>query len=171
MRSVRGWGTDSICRTGPVRLPRTRLTSTSGTRRRRGHASRRTGQRCADPCCCESRCSGSRRTTYGHAAPSPSRVTREQMLWSNPLADLLMAGVHATRGQDARAIRRLIRALTRFETTHLGAYAAAARRRYGQLLGGAAGASLVAAAEQWMRAAEVANPTRMTAVLAPGFED
>jgi len=99
------------------------------------------------------------------------RVAREQMLWSNPLADLLMAGVHATRGQDARAIRRLIRALTRFETTHLGAYAAAARRRYGQLLGGAEGASLVAAAEQWMRAAEVANPARMTAVLAPGFED
>ena len=99
------------------------------------------------------------------------RVAREQMAWSNPLADLLMAGVHATRGDDARAIRRLIRALTRFETAQLGAYAAAARSRYGQLLGGAEGASLMATAEMWMREAGVANPARMTAVLAPGFED
>jgi hypothetical protein len=82
-----------------------------------------------------------------------------------------MAGVHAGRGDDARAIQRLIAALTRFETAQLGAYAAAARRRYGQLLGGTEGAALVAAADTWLRAAGVADPARLTAVLAPGFRD
>jgi len=124
--------------------------------------------RCALACARHSR----RLEPYVHEAERDARrVAREQMPWSNPLADLLLAGVHATRGNDAQAIRRLISSVAGFETTHLRAYAEAARRRHGQLLGGSEGASLMATADMWMRAAGVANPARMTAVLTPGFGD
>ena len=39
----------------------------------------------------------------------------------------------------------------------------------GSILRYLAGRGLVAAADQWMHAQDIANPARMTAMLAPGF--
>jgi hypothetical protein len=48
-------------------------------------------------------------------------------------------------------------------------YAAAARRRQGELLGGHKGRQLVAEANSWMAGQGVVRPERMTAMLVPGF--
>ena len=48
-------------------------------------------------------------------------------------------------------------------------YAAVARRRLGALLGGDAGRDLVAQADSWMAGQGIVNPSRMTALFAPGF--
>jgi hypothetical protein len=45
----------------------------------------------------------------------------------------------------------------------------AARRRLGVLLGGDEGAEHVRVADDWYTSRAVANPERMTAMLAPGF--
>ena len=56
-----------------------------------------------------------------------------------------------------------------FDAAGMGLYAAAARRRLGELLGGDEGQTLVARADAWMRLQRIENPPRMTEMLAPGF--
>jgi hypothetical protein len=63
----------------------------------------------------------------------------------------------------------LARAVEAFEAIDLGLQAAAARRRLGELTGGARGRGLVEQADAWMRDQQIRNPARMTALLAPGF--
>jgi hypothetical protein len=46
-------------------------------------------------------------------------------------------------------------------------YAAAARRRRGELIGGDEGQVLVEEIEAWMKEQRIKNPSRMTAMLAP----
>jgi hypothetical protein len=48
-------------------------------------------------------------------------------------------------------------------------YAACARRRRGQLLGGDAGRRLVEEADAWMSGQAIRRPDRMADLLAPGF--
>jgi hypothetical protein len=48
-------------------------------------------------------------------------------------------------------------------------YAAAARRRLGEMIGGDRGRQLVAQAEEWMTKQQIKNPARMMNLLAPGF--
>jgi hypothetical protein len=50
-------------------------------------------------------------------------------------------------------------------------YAAAARRRLGQLLGGDEGRGMIVQADVWMTGQGIKNPARMTAMLVPGFPD
>lgn len=97
------------------------------------------------------------------------RLEREKFPWTSALAQLLRAGAAAGRGDRTRAIERLANAVNALEAADLHLYAAAARRRQGELIGGAAGAKLVAQAEAWMTGQEIRNPARMTALLAPGF--
>jgi hypothetical protein len=56
----------------------------------------------------------------------------------------------------------------RFAAIDVALYAAAARRRRGELLGGDEGRELIASADAAMRAQNVVNPARMTAALVPG---
>jgi len=81
----------------------------------------------------------------------------------------LRAGVAALRGDLEHAAELCAVAIAGFEAAHMNLYAAAARRRLGQLMGGAEGAELIAAADRWMNAQRIKKPARLTRMLAPGF--
>lgn len=90
------------------------------------------------------------------------------MAWSNPLAHLIHAGVAACRGETASAIALLTSAEAGFEAAAMQLYAAVARYRRGQLIGGVQGRALIEAAEAWMTNQNIKNSTRVAAMLAPG---
>jgi hypothetical protein len=48
-------------------------------------------------------------------------------------------------------------------------YAAAARRRLGELLSGDEGRQLIADAEAWMTKQQIKNPAAVSNLMAPGF--
>jgi hypothetical protein len=97
------------------------------------------------------------------------RIARDRMRWSDPLADLLSAAIQSCRGDRDAAVGQLRRAVERFVVADMACYAAVARRRLGQLLGGVEGAQLIADADGWMRGQQVVRPERITTMLAPGF--
>ena len=109
------------------------------------------------------------RALLGEAARAARKIEAQHMDWARPLAGLLRAGIAAQGGKAEPAAALLAEAERGFEAAEMALYAAAARRRRGQLLGGDEGRELVTAAEQWMRAQDIENPARMTAMLAPGF--
>jgi hypothetical protein len=49
-------------------------------------------------------------------------------------------------------------------------YAAATRRRLGEIIGGERGRQLISEADTWMHKQEIKNPAAMTRMLAPGFD-
>jgi hypothetical protein len=97
-------------------------------------------------------------------------LAREPMLCAASLASLLRAGISASRGDRAAAIALLRRAIPALEVDAMKLHAAAARRRLGELLGGASGRALVQAADAIMSAEGIKRPDRFTAMVAPGFE-
>jgi serine/threonine protein kinase len=99
------------------------------------------------------------------------RLEKENMAWSVPLAQLIRAGVAASRGDRSRAEALLAKAVTGFDAADMGLFAATTRRRHGQLLGGDAGRDLMTRADAWMADQQIKNPSRMTAMHAPGFGD
>ena len=94
-----------------------------------------------------------------------------RMPWSTPLADLVLAAVDACSApaNRSRAIERLERAVPALDAADDALFAAAARRRLGELLAGERGASLIATADAWMRGQGITNPAGVTRMLAPGF--
>jgi serine/threonine protein kinase len=96
-----------------------------------------------------------------------SRLERENVPWAAALARLVRGGLAAAR--RAPAVELLQDAINRFEALDMFLHAAAARRRLGELVGGAEGAALVTQADEWMCGHQIINPRRMTAMLAPGF--
>jgi serine/threonine protein kinase/tetratricopeptide (TPR) repeat protein len=93
-------------------------------------------------------------------------IEAERMPWAEPLAVLLRAGVAARRGRIEEAGALLATAEAGFERADMALYAAAARRRRGELVGGDEGRRAVEAADTWMAGQAVRNPERMTAMLA-----
>jgi hypothetical protein len=93
---------------------------------------------------------------------------REKVGWARALAQLLFAGAAARRGDLGRAAELLSKGAERCDAEGMRLFAAAARRRLGELRGGEEGRSLVEKADAWMRAQQVARPQRMTALLVPG---
>ncbi|MDQ2856125.1 MAG: AAA family ATPase [Acidobacteriota bacterium] len=108
---------------------------------------------------------------YRIAAKIAQRITREKMPWSDPFAALIRAAIATGGNQHEQAIALLSEAMTGFELADQSLYAAASRRRLGQMLGGERGAELIAAADKWMRNQEIKNPALMTRMLAPGWND
>jgi hypothetical protein len=90
------------------------------------------------------------------------------MAWSDPFAQLIRASVAALQGRAPDAISALASAETGFETADAGLYAAAARARRGDLIGGMEGEKLIAEADAWMIGQRVASPSRMRLLLTPG---
>ena len=112
------------------------------------------------------------RSTLLRAARSDARrLERERTSWGTALAQLVQAGIAATRGDLSAARERLTAAVTGLEACDMRLYAAAARRRLGQLVGGSEGQTLIAGADAWMAGQTIRNPARMAAMLAPGFPD
>ncbi len=96
-------------------------------------------------------------------------IAAERMAWADPFAELIRAGISAQRGDKAGATLALARAETGFSMADMHLYAASARRRRGELLGGGDGPLLVASADQRMRTEGIEHPARWAAMLAPGF--
>ncbi|HEY7423795.1 MAG TPA: hypothetical protein VH682_06070, partial [Gemmataceae bacterium] len=89
----------------------------------------------------------------------------------DPQALQLRAGMAVVRGRSTDALPLLQQAEDGFLSADMQLYAAVARRRLGQLLGGEAGRELVRDAEAWMTDQGIRNPARWSAMYAPGFPD
>jgi len=98
-------------------------------------------------------------------------IEREKMPWATPLAQLMRAGIAAIRSDSDASLPLLLRAAEGFDKADMALYAAVARRRRGELLGGDEGRDLITTANNFMVNQRIKNPTRMTALLAPGFRD
>jgi hypothetical protein len=79
------------------------------------------------------------------------------------------AGIAAQRGFNELATELLNEAISQLEGADMLLYAAAARRRLGELIGGKEGASHIHQADTLMTDQTFRNPIRATAMLAPGF--
>ena len=73
-----------------------------------------------------------------------------------------------THAADSPEAMKIEAAEAGFVASDTALYAAAARRRRGQLLGGEEGKELVAAADTWMRSEGIVRPDRVAAMIVPG---
>jgi hypothetical protein len=96
------------------------------------------------------------------------RIEREKAHWAVPLGDLIHAGVAAARNEGEVCLRRLKAAATGFDDAGMELYAAAARRRLGELVGGVEGSEMIRSADAWMKSSRIRDPAKMTRFLAPG---
>jgi eukaryotic-like serine/threonine-protein kinase len=96
------------------------------------------------------------------ALRSAQRIEQEQLHWGAPLARLIRAAV-----EPRAAVSHLRLAEASFHNADMKLFAAAARRRRGQLIGGSDGRALIADADAVMRAQAILCPDRMTAILSP----
>ena len=116
--------------------------------------------RTADPSAC-----------LGRAESHVRRLQREKTVRSEALARLVGAGIAFAR-RDRRLAERLMHvAAEQLDAIEMRLYAAATRRRLGQLLGGDQGRGMIVQADVWMTGQGIKNPARMTAMLVPGFPD
>ena len=106
----------------------------------------------------------------GRRARADARaIARERMSWSTPLGQLIEAALLAQAGDVAAAITGLGVAEVALDAQGFSLYAAAARRRRGELTAGEGGTAVVAAVDEWLRGRGVRDPVRFCRMLAPGF--
>jgi hypothetical protein len=98
-------------------------------------------------------------------------IERENRPWGFALAALDRGALDVLRNRRAEAVALVARAEAGFKALEMGQYAAVARRRRGELLGGDEGRRLIAEADAWMLEQDVRSPARMAAMLAPGRWD
>jgi hypothetical protein len=98
------------------------------------------------------------------AARDARALVREKVPWAAALAAGLRAGIESDR---ARRLALLADAASQFAACDMELHAASARRVRGELLGGDAGAALVAENDAWMRAQSVVAPAKIAAMLVP----
>ena len=116
--------------------------------------------------------SGRRPETFlSIARHEAARIRHERMSWSDPIADLIDAGVAVQRGEAAAARRLLPGAIESFDRKGMSLYAAATRRRLGALVGGSDGRDYLRQSDEFMGREEIVNPAHMTRLIAPGFDD
>jgi hypothetical protein len=97
-------------------------------------------------------------------------ISKERMRWADPLANLLNAAIAYQRGDAVKAATLLSAAAEGFDLSDMHLYAAAARRRLGQIREANRGRELIAEADSWMEKQKIKNPVLMTRMLAPGFD-
>jgi serine/threonine protein kinase len=97
------------------------------------------------------------------------QILCERLRWSSPLARLIEAAVHVRRGDRDRAIEALASAADDFGACDMALWAAAAKWRRGEVLGGDHGRRLVGEADAKFHAEGVKEPASFCRMLAPGF--
>ncbi|HUH02963.1 MAG TPA: hypothetical protein VML75_13290, partial [Kofleriaceae bacterium] len=110
-----------------------------------------------------------RRRHMATARDAGRRLAREGMDWIAPKAKLLEAGLADLEGQPERALEELAAAAVGFEGADMHAFAVAARRAHGAMLGGEDGDRAVREADRWLRDQGVTAPARLVALWIPGF--
>jgi eukaryotic-like serine/threonine-protein kinase len=98
------------------------------------------------------------------------QIANEHMRWADPFVCLVRAGIEHQRGETAKAVTQLTEAVAAFDLADMHLYAAAARRRLAEELGGDRGRQLRDDADAWMLDQKIKNPALMTRMLAPGFD-
>jgi eukaryotic-like serine/threonine-protein kinase len=96
------------------------------------------------------------------------RLAREEVGYARAWALLVRAALARRAGDDDGATSILREAIAACEGAEIVAHAAAARRQLGELVGGDAGAALIAEADAWMAAEGIRDPARFSRVLVPG---
>jgi hypothetical protein len=97
------------------------------------------------------------------------RLRRENVAWASAYALLIRAGVASIRRDTEVAAALLREAAVALEAIAMPLYAAAARRRLGEILGGERGEAMINEADDSMIKQGTVRPDRMTAMYAPGF--
>jgi hypothetical protein len=97
------------------------------------------------------------------------RLSGEEMPYATAAAALLRACVAAARGRAGEARTLLEAAENGFLAADMTLFAACARRRRGEMLGGDEGRALVADADAVMRGQGIVRPDRWTGMYAPGW--
>jgi hypothetical protein len=95
----------------------------------------------------------------------------EKMGWSNPMAAVIRAGLAYRRGNNARAEVLATEAIDGFEAADMTLYAAAARRRLGEIIGGDRGEELLNQADELMRRRQIKNPLAFANLLVSAFAE
>jgi serine/threonine protein kinase/tetratricopeptide (TPR) repeat protein len=98
------------------------------------------------------------------------RIIKENKGWANPFASLVRAGIANSKDDKTAAATLLSEAATGFRTYKMELYAAACRRRLGEVVGDEHGRNLISETTAWMSSQRIKNPDAMTRMLAPGFE-
>jgi len=99
------------------------------------------------------------------------RLAKEDMGWSNPMAAIVRAALAKRRGDDAQATALATEAIAGFAAANMVLYAAAARRRLGETVGGDHGQELMEQADESMRKQQIKNPVAFANLLTPGFAE
>jgi tRNA A-37 threonylcarbamoyl transferase component Bud32 len=98
-----------------------------------------------------------------------TQISKEGMKWADPLAALLQAGVAFLRDDKQTTISLLSKGCAGFEGAHMKLYAAVAKRRLGEIIGGAKGELDIDNADCWMRDQKIKDPAKITRMLTPGI--
>lgn len=101
------------------------------------------------------------------AQQDAKRLERKKMPWSLALAQLILAGVAAAQGEVRGAAARFKTAAGQLDDVDMKLFAAAARRRRGELIGGDEGEALVAESVAWMESQGIQKPSRMCDMVVP----
>ena len=99
------------------------------------------------------------------------RLEKQTHPWAKPFAQLIRAGLASQGGDRARAIDQLVAAAAGFDALGMALYAAASRRRRGQLIGPPDGTRFTTDADEWMAGQGIQQPERFADVLIPGLWD
>jgi hypothetical protein len=97
------------------------------------------------------------------------RLERQRTHWAGALACLIRAGVASMSGRADRALGLLVASEARFRDADMALHAAVAARQRGALLGGDSGRALAAEADTWILGQGLKDPSRMSAMIAPGL--
>jgi serine/threonine protein kinase len=109
-----------------------------------------------------------RRARLREARAAVRRLERAGMMWTAPLASMLLAAVANAEGDRAAATAALRAAIDRAEAADMSLHGWAARYKLGCLLGGEEGDALQRQAESAMTAEGVRAPERSAGMLVPG---
>jgi serine/threonine protein kinase/tetratricopeptide (TPR) repeat protein len=96
-------------------------------------------------------------------------LERERSAWSGALAKLYRASAAQLGGRTDRALVLLGEAEKQLAETHMHIYELCARRRRGELMGGAAGRALVDEMDATLRSRGARDPRKVVRLCAPGF--